>query len=66
MTIYKYLKKYLRGLILMLLVFSYSYSVSKIMPETDWKIKNLKGKVKSMTETTYNYGYSGKDNQFQA
>ncbi|WP_405357620.1 hypothetical protein [Fusobacterium polymorphum] len=75
MTIYKYLKKYLRGLILMLLVFSYSYSVelpnqkyllrtvkenfddkySAIMPETDWKDKELKGKVKSMTETTYKY-----------
>ena len=61
MTIYKYLKKYLRGLILMLLVFSYSYSA--IMPETDWKKKELKGKVKSMTEITYNYGYSGKDNE---
>ena len=75
MTIYKYLKKYLGGLILMLLVFSYSYSVelpnqkyllrtvkenfddkySAIMPETDWKDKELKGKVKSMTETTYKY-----------
>ena len=75
MTIYKYLKKYLGGLILMLLVFSYSYSVelpnqkyllrtvkenfddkySAIMPETDWNKKELKGKVKSMTETTYKY-----------
>ena len=45
----------------MLLVFSYSYSA--IMPETDWKDKELKGKVKSMTETIYNYGYSGKDNE---
>ena len=61
MTIYKYLKKYLGGLILMLLVFSYSYSA--IMLETDLKAKNLKGKVKSMIETTYNYGYSGKDNE---
>ena len=61
MTIYKYLKKYLGGLIPMLLVFSYSYSA--IMPETDLKAKNLKGKVKSMIETTYNYGYSGKDNE---
>ena len=61
MTIYKYLKKYLGMLTLMLLVFSYSYSA--IMPETDWKDKELKGKVKSMTETTYNYGYSGKDNE---
>ena len=61
MTIYKYLKKYLGMLTLMLLVFSYSYST--IIPETDLKAKNLKGKVKSMTETTYNYGYSGKDNE---
>ena len=53
MTIYKYLKKYLGMLTLMLLVFSYSYS--SIMPETDWKDKELKGKVKSMTETTYKY-----------
>ena len=45
----------------MLLVFSYSYSA--IMPETDLKAKNLKGKVKSMIEITYNYGYSGKDNE---
>ena len=37
----------------MLLVFSYSYSA--IMPETDWKDKELKGKVKSMTEITYKY-----------
>ncbi|WP_335942695.1 hypothetical protein [Fusobacterium polymorphum] len=44
----------------MLLVFSYSYSVSKIMPETDWKIKNLKGKVKSMVKTEYEYDSSGK------
>lgn len=36
---------------------------SAIMPETDLKAKNLKGKVKSMIETTYNYGYSGKDNE---
>ncbi|MCG6842862.1 hypothetical protein HUW77_00180 [Fusobacterium nucleatum subsp. nucleatum] len=53
MTIYKYLKKYLGGLTLMLLVFSYSFSA--IMPETDWKKKDLKGKVKTMTETTYKY-----------
>ena len=37
----------------MLLVFSYSFSA--IMPETDWKKKDLKGKVKTMTETTYKY-----------
>ena len=45
---------------MMLLVFNYSYSVSKIMPETDWKIKNLKGKVKSMVKTEYEYDSSGK------
>jgi len=43
---------------LMLLVFSYSYS--GVMPETDWKIKNLKGKVKSMVKTEYEYDSSGK------
>ena len=54
------MKKYLKLFILMLLIFSYSYSVSKIMPETDWKIKNLKGKVKSMVKTEYEYDSSGK------
>ena len=54
------MKKYLKFFMLMLLVFSYSYSVSKIMPETDWKIKNLKGKVKSMVKTEYEYDSSGK------
>lgn len=54
------MKKYLILLTLMLLVFNYSYSVSKIMPETDWKIKNLKGKVKSMVKTEYEYDGSGK------
>jgi len=43
---------------LMLLIFSYSYS--GVMPETDWKIKNLKGKVKSMVKTEYEYDSSGK------
>jgi len=44
----------------MLLVFNYSYSVSKIMPENDWKVKNLKGKVKSMVKIEYEYDSSGK------
>lgn len=39
------MKKYFILFTLMLLVFNYSYSVSKIMPENDWKVKNLKGKV---------------------
>jgi len=42
----------------MLLVFSYSYA--GVMPETDWKVKNLKGKVKSMVKTEYEYDSSGK------
>jgi len=42
----------------MLLIFSYSYS--GVMPETDWKIKNLKGKVKSMVKTEYEYDSLGK------
>ena len=52
------MRKYLILLILMLLAFSSSYS--EIMPETDWKIKNLKGKVKSMVKTEYEYDSSGK------
>ena len=52
------MKKYLKFFMLMLLVFSYSYS--GVMPETDWKVKNLKGKVKSMVKTEYEYDSSGK------
>ena len=52
------MRKYLKLFILMLLIFSYSYS--GVMPETDWKIKNLKGKVKSMVKTEYEYDSSGK------
>ena len=52
------MKKYFKLFILMLLVFSYSYS--GVMPETDWKIKNLKGKVKSMVKTEYEYDSSEK------
>ena len=52
------MKKYFKFFMLMLLVFSYSYS--GVMPETDWKIKNLKGKVKSMVKTEYEYDSSGK------
>ena len=52
------MKKYFKLFMLMLLVFSYSYS--GVIPETDWKIKNLKGKVKSMVKTEYEYDSSGK------
>ena len=52
------MKKYFKLFMLMLLIFSYSYS--GVMPETDWKIKNLKGKVKSMVKTEYEYDSSGK------
>lgn len=58
MKIYKYLKKYFKGVILMLLVFNYSYSA--IMPENDWKDKNLKGKVKTIISNIEEYDYSGK------
>ena len=54
------MKKYLKFFMLMLLVFNYSYSVSKIMPENDWKVKKLKGKVKSMVKTEYEYDSSEK------
>ena len=52
------MKKYFKLFMLMLLVFSYSYA--GVMPETDWKVKNLKGKVKSMVKTEYEYDSSGK------
>ena len=52
------MKKYFKLFILMLLVFSYSYA--GVMPETDWKVKNLKGKVKTMIKTEYEYDSSGK------
>ena len=42
------MKKFFLLLTLMLLVFNYSYSVSKIMPENDWKKMNLKGRVMKM------------------
>jgi len=51
-------KKYLKLFILMLLVFSYSYS--GVMPETDWAKRKLKGKVKTMVMTEYGYEKSGK------
>lgn len=54
------MKKYFILFTLMLLVFNYSYSVSKIMPENDWKVKNLKGKVKSMVKIEYEYDSSEK------
>ena len=38
------MKKYFKLFILMLLVFSYSYS--GVMPETDWAKRKLKGKVR--------------------
>ena len=40
MTIYKYLKKYLGGLTLMLLVFSYSYSVE--LPNQKYLLRTVK------------------------
>ena len=56
------MKKFLLLCTLMLLVFKYSYSVSfsKIMPENDWKVKKLKGKVKTMVSKIDEYDYSGK------
>ena len=42
------MKKFLLLFTLMLLVFNCSYSVSKIMPENDWKKMNLKGRVMKM------------------
>ena len=52
------MKKYFILFILMLLVFSYSYA--GVMPETDWNKKELKGKVKTMIKTEYEYDSSEK------
>ena len=52
------MKKYFKLVMLMLLVFSYSYS--GVMPETEWVKRGLKGKVKSMIKTEYEYDSSGK------
>ena len=54
------MKKFFLLFTLMLLVFNCSYSVSKIMPENDWKVKKLKGKVKTMVSKIDEYYYSGK------
>ena len=52
------MKKYFKLFTLMLLVFSYSYA--GVMPETDWNKKELKGKVKTMIKTEYEYDSSEK------
>ena len=52
------MKKYFKLFILMLLIFSCSYS--GVMPETDWKKKGLKGKVSQMIATIYKYDRDGK------
>ena len=53
------MKKFFLLFTLMLLVFNYSYSVSNIIPENDWKKMNLKGKVKTMVSKIDEYDYSG-------
>lgn len=52
------MKKYFKLFILMLLIFSYSYS--GVMSETDWKKKGLKGKVSQTIATIYKYDRDGK------
>ena len=54
------MKKFLLLFTLMLLVFNYSYSVSKIMPENDWKKMNLKGRVMKMVKQVRKYNTEGK------
>ena len=54
------MKKYFILFTLMLLVFNYSYSVSKIMPENDWKKMNLKGRVMKMVKKVHKYNIDGK------
>ena len=54
------MKKFLLLFTLMLLVFNYSYSVSKIIPENDWKKMNLKGRVMKMVKKVHKYNTDGK------
>ena len=54
------MKKFFLLFTLMLLVFNYSYSVSKIMPENDWKKMKLKGRVMKMVKRIYKYNTEGK------
>ena len=54
------MKKFLLLFTLMLLVFNYSYSALKIMPETDWKKMNLKGRVMKMVKKVHKYNTDGK------
>ena len=54
------MKKFLLFFTLMLSVFNYSYSVSKIMPENDWKKMNLKGRVMKMVKKVHKYNTDGK------
>ena len=54
------MKKFFLLFTLMLLVFNYSYSVSKIMPENDWKKMNLKGRVMKMVKKVHKYNSDGK------
>ena len=55
------MKKFFLLFTLMLLVFNSSYSVSKIMPETDWKKMNLKGRVMKMVRKVHKYDENGKN-----
>ena len=54
------MKKFFLLFTLMLLVFNYSYSVSKIIPENDWKKMNLKGRVMKMVKKVHKYNSDGK------
>ena len=54
------IKKFFLLFTLMLLVFNYSYSSLKIMPENDWKKMNLKGRVMKMVKKVHKYNTDGK------
>ena len=54
------MKKFFLLFTLMLLVFNYSYSSLKIMPENDWKKMNLKGRVMKMVKKVHKYNSDGK------
>lgn len=54
------MKKFFLLFTLMLLVFNYSYSSLKIIPENDWKKMNLKGRVMKMVKKVHKYNTDGK------
>lgn len=58
--VYKMKTDFFKFIISYFLIFGFSYS--SILPENDWEKREIKGRVKEMSETIYKYGFSGNDN----